>query len=42
MQAAAELDKLEAGLVADIAKAGTLAALDEVRIAALGKKGSVS
>ena len=42
MQAAADLDKLEADLVAEIARAGTLAALDEVRIQALGKKGSVS
>ncbi len=37
----AELDTLEKTLVADIAKAGDLKGLEEVRIAALGKKGRV-
>ena len=37
----AELDALEKSLTADIAKAGDLKALEEVRVAALGKKGRV-
>ena len=39
---ATDLTKLEAELVADAAAAGDLAALDAVRVAALGKKGRVS
>ncbi len=38
---AADLDQLEQALLADIAKAHELKALEEVRIAALGKKGRV-
>ena len=37
-----DLSKLEADLVAQIAAAGDLAGLDAVRVASLGKKGSVS
>ena len=37
-----ELSKLEADLLAEIAGAGDLAALESVRVAALGKKGRVS
>ena len=37
-----DLSKLEADLVSEIAGAGDLAALDAVRVAALGKKGRVS
>ena len=42
MDAAADLKALEARLLTEIDNAATLAALDDVRIAALGKKGSVS
>ena len=37
-----ELSKLEADLLAEIAGAEDLAALESVRVAALGKKGRVS
>ena len=37
-----DLSELEAGLTAQIAGAADVAALDEVRVAALGKQGSVS
>jgi phenylalanyl-tRNA synthetase alpha chain len=39
---ATDLPKLEADLLADVTAAGDLAALDAVRVAALGKKGRVS
>ena len=37
-----ELAKLESQILADIAAAGDEAALEAVRVAALGKKGSIS
>lgn len=40
--AEAQIEQLEAILIADVEKADTVAALDAVRVAALGKKGSVS
>ena len=37
-----DLTRLEADLLAQVAAAADLAALDEVRVAALGKQGSIS
>ncbi len=42
MSASSSLAALEQGLLADIAAAADLAGLDAVRVAALGKKGSIS
>mgnify|MGYP000096338218 CR=1 FL=1 len=39
---ATDLKKLEAELLDDIAAAGDLAALDQVRVGAIGKKGRIS